>query len=1776
MKNIFRIIVCTTFIFVLSNLNTKAQTSNPCSGTSPVAPFLTGSPTGFCNTVNLPETLTQTTPATAPDPTDTFCEDAGWAPTNDVDGCNDGWFRYIVPPSGLFNLDITNSDFFINFALYSGNCSTTPFVQDICLNDGPIGYHALYTYDIYGYTPGDTIFIRAWDYNCNQGRVVDLCITEYIALNDPCNDPAPALTANVADSGNTSGTSTSLTEYPIPSCGNYVFNCEDTWFQFTAPSDGSVTFDITRTGGTASGSSLSYEVYDGACPDLIPIACDDFHDAGTPNELNFVMDAGDTYYIRVWDYNCDGNVQFTINPVFISYVIETACDAPTITAGTTAGQSTGGSVSNFSSPGCGAFGVGDTLICEDAWFKYIVPAGGGNIDVDLANVAGGGGSSMGTALYYQTEGSVNGSCEDLTLMSCDALHDDANDGVSATNLIGGTILYLRVWDYDCDPFTKTFDVIINFTPAGTGSQTIAMNAQTNGSTVVVNCGSTITITDSNVNNCSGTHPTGQSNCYDNNEDYTITLVPSDPNQQLMIIETGPDGLLGGIAILQPGENSSNETVLSGNDYLYLHDGTSTSDNIVTVITGEGGSAPKVGTYVSSNDGLTLHFISGETGVATGFVFQVTCTTPPTTNTTVVAQNDTIPFSDTGGCTGNYTNNQHYIQTFCPDAAALAAGEVVQVDMGTINLTSERRDLLYVFDGPDINSPLIGKFGGETNPLGILRASPDSPTGCLTFLFVSDGSVVDAGWCANVFTAPPILPNGSSNCVNALDISSPGVYQSNSFLSIGEPFITDPVLEIGGVSPDFCDPTNTATSRITQLESTVWYKFVVPPISCGSEPLVDVQIANISSIYINSDGTTGAQFVLYETDGCVAPDQWDNYRVYCADKLENGDNINIPPLSPGEVYYVMVDAFGGRQTNFDIIVNVAPLITDLYSGTTGNIDVDICTNSNDPSTASDVFDLTAEVNTEVEFISIEAPATLADGDAVYNAVDGVGGVISLGTAPLPVIPDGETTAPTTLSDATLPANETCEAKTYNIYVRATETPAAADCRPYQEMQVTVYPRPPLMAPAGCSVVATADCAAVDGDASNITIEYSANGSTGWNTDPNAIHPLPLTNGEQIFYRAYVTATPQTLIDNACVASGSYTVADCVDVGDFVFIDLNNDGIFNGSDLPMAGVTVELYNADTDAPITEYAGANAQVTNATGNYLFTGVPAGDYYVVFTTPSGYQVSGTVPTGDNNNNITGANGTGSTNDFTISSVTPTSNLTLDASFTGTGSIGDYVWEDTNGDGMQNDGATGIDGVTLQLTWYGPDGAAGGGDDVIYPTQQTSGGGNYDFGNLPPGNYVVDVLSGEPAGSSLTGGTDPTGTIALGNGQDYNDADFGYQPPTGSIGDFVFIDLNNDGIYNGSDLPMSGVTATLYDATTDTATSYTDVTDASGNYLFTGVPAGDYYVVFTTPSGYQVSGTVPTGNNNNNITGANGAGSTNDFSFDGLSDNLTIDASFTGTGSIGDYVWEDTNGDGMQNDGATGIDGVTLQLTWYGPDGAAGGGDDVIYPTQQTSGGGNYDFGNLPPGNYVVDVLSGEPAGSSLTGGTDPTGTIALGNGQDYNDADFGYQPPTGSIGDFVFIDLNNDGIYNGSDLPLSGVTATLYDATTDTATSYTDVTDASGNYLFTGVPAGDYYVVFTTPSGYQVSGTVPTGNNNNNITGANGAGSTNDFSFDGTTSNLSMNASFTGTGSIGSYVWEDTDGDGTQNEVGTGIDGVEIQLTWYGPDGEYGRDVWVWRRSK
>jgi LPXTG-site transpeptidase (sortase) family protein len=164
-----------------------------------------------------------------------------------------------------------------------------------------------------------------------------------------------------------------------------------------------------------------------------------------------------------------------------------------------------------------------------------------------------------------------------------------------------------------------------------------------------------------------------------------------------------------------------------------------------------------------------------------------------------------------------------------------------------------------------------------------------------------------------------------------------------------------------------------------------------------------------------------------------------------------------------------------------------------------------------------------------------------------------------------------------------------------------------------------------------------------------------------------------------------------------------------------------------------------------------------------------------------------------------------------------------------------------------------------------------------------------------------------------------------------------------------------------------------------------------------------------------------------------------------------TVTCTYVNTqrGSIGDFVWNDLNGDGVQDGGESGINGVTINLI---NDLNGNGIIDFFEPLlgiQTTAGGGAYDFTGLIAGDYIVDVTDtgGVLSTMVLTGGTDPFAVTGLTAGQDYNNADFGYQsvpeiidpavtksgsPSTAVVGDTVVFTIT---VFNNGNTDALGV---------------------------------------------------------------------------------------------------------------------------------------------
>jgi hypothetical protein len=113
--------------------------------------------------------------------------------------------------------------------------------------------------------------------------------------------------------------------------------------------------------------------------------------------------------------------------------------------------------------------------------------------------------------------------------------------------------------------------------------------------------------------------------------------------------------------------------------------------------------------------------------------------------------------DSGDAGGNYLNSENYTETYCSNVA----GDCIEFNFMSFD-TESCCDDLTIHDGPNVGSPVIGTYQGTALPNGGLITSS---SGCLTFVWSSDGSVTRTGWQARYSCIPCPAPSCSDGILN---------------------------------------------------------------------------------------------------------------------------------------------------------------------------------------------------------------------------------------------------------------------------------------------------------------------------------------------------------------------------------------------------------------------------------------------------------------------------------------------------------------------------------------------------------------------------------------------------------------------------------------------------------------------------------------------------------------------------------------------------------------------------------------------------------------------------------------------------------------------------------------------------------------------------------------------------------------------------------------------------------------------------------------------------
>ena len=207
---------------------------------------------------------------------------------------------------------------------------------------------------------------------------------------------------------------------------------------------------------------------------------------------------------------------------------------------------------------------------------------------------------------------------------------------------------------------------------------------------------------------------------------------------------------------------------------------------------------------------------------------------------------------------------------------------------------------------------------------------------------------------------------------------------------------------------------------------------------------------------------------------------------------------------------------------------------------------------------------------------------------------------------------------------------------------------------------------------------------------------------------------------------------------------------------------------------------------------------------------------------------------------------------------------------------------------------------------------------------------------------------------------------------------------PYVSIGDYVWYDANYNGKQDDGEKPAAGVQVTLKDASGTVVGTTT--TDSDGYYWFQNLTEKTAYTLtFAKPDGYgwtiQNAGT-------DDAIDSDVDPSTSTISFTSpawvenvshnlgghdVADDTTLDAGLVAPRplvSVGDYVWYDTNRDGLQTSGEKPVKDVTVNL--YDA-------DNKLVDTTKTDDSGHYWFTNLVSGNqYTIGFV--KPDGTVFT----------------------------------------------------------------------------------------------------------------------------------------------------------------------------------------------------
>jgi len=509
-----------------------------------------------------------------------------------------------------------------------------------------------------------------------------------------------------------------------------------------------------------------------------------------------------------------------------------------------------------------------------------------------------------------------------------------------------------------------------------------------------------------------------------------------------------------------------------------------------------------------------------------------------------------------------------------------------------------------------------------------------------------------------------------------------------------------------------------------------------------------------------------------------------------------------------------------------------------------------------------------------------------------------------------------------------------------------------------------------------------------------------------------------------------------------------------ISGYVYVDENKNGIKDSGELPLANVTIKLYDGNGNI-------IGTTTTNSAGYYEFSNLIPEIYTIEEIDPDLYR--STTP--NFINLIVSAGQHSQNNNF---------GDILSADVCG------IVFHDFNSDGIKQPSEPGIKNVLIELFEVPTNNFV---ESVI-----TGVNGEYCFSYLIPGTYKIKET--DPPGYIST--TPNEIIVTLNQGDKIYNKNFGNKlVEKSSIAGLVWNDLNKNGIREPGEPRIPNIIVKLYDCSDNWIKEV--LTNSLGEYKFDTLISGLYQVLVELPGGFEFS-PMNVGTDDNFDSDINPIGWKSHCITLGHGQHITnIDAGMSAIPqnfcSIGDKVWKDLNMNGIQDYGEPGVPNITVKLFSCST--------STPIDIKTTNAQGYYLFTNIPSGNYFLkfeNLPSGytftiKDAGNNdfidsdvdpLTGKT-PCFPVQIPNCDSNSsrwDAGIISCPQTFSISGIVYNDANGNGIKDAGEVGIPNVLIKLWGTSANLIA--TTLTNALGQFSFTNVLPGDYHVQEIDPPGY------------------------------------------------------------------------------------------------